>query len=76
MIKGVTMRKILTVLKKVESMEKRNQKCIRKKRYPTKDTAQVKLVYMQESNGNRTRDENLEIYPCEFCNGYHIGHKR
>ncbi len=48
----------------------RRRNCDKKKRYVT----------IEEANGARTSlwkngERGLNIYKCQFCNGYHIGHR-
>ena len=44
--------------------------CKSKKKYNTFEEANEKLVYANSG------DNNISIYKCKFCDGYHLGHSR
>lgn len=44
--------------------------CDRKRRYATSAEAESTAQHRRAESG----ELDLEIYPCRFCNGWHIGH--
>lgn len=42
--------------------------CQRKQRYPSKESAKIAMRAAFEG------ETGLHVYPCRFCNGFHIGH--
>lgn len=48
----------------------RAKSCEEKRRYPTSREAEATAQYQREESG----ETDLEIYPCMFCHGWHIGH--
>lgn len=46
--------------------------CKRKRRYATASEAESTAAHRRAESGER----DLEIYPCRFCGGWHIGHSR
>jgi hypothetical protein len=48
----------------------RTRTCERKKRYPTAREAEAVCAHRRRESGQL----DLEIYPCTFCGGWHIGH--
>lgn len=45
--------------------------CLRKRRYDT--MAEATTVAKQAS---KAAEERIEAYPCRFCGGFHVGHKK
>ena len=50
----------------------RARACERKRRYPTAREAESTAAHRRVESGER----DLEVYPCQFCGGWHIGHSR
>ena len=46
--------------------------CESKRRYATSSEAERMAQHRREESGER----DLDIYPCPFCNGWHLGHSR
>lgn len=44
--------------------------CDRKRRYATSAEAESTARHRREESG----ELDLDIYPCRFCHGWHIGH--
>lgn len=51
------------------SRRMRTKSCENKRRYATSSEAESTARHRREESG-----ELLDIYPCRFCNGWHIGH--
>jgi hypothetical protein len=47
----------------------RAKSCESKRRYTTSSEAESTAQHRREESG-----ELLDIYPCRFCDGWHIGH--
>lgn len=47
----------------------RAKSCESKRRYATSSEAEATAQHRREESG-----EPLDIYPCRFCSGWHIGH--
>ena len=50
----------------------RAKACESKRRYATSSEAEAMAAHRREESGER----DLDIYPCPFCHGWHIGHSR
>ena len=50
----------------------RARACERKRRYATAREAESTAAHRRAESG----EQDLEIYPCQFCGGWHIGHTR
>jgi hypothetical protein len=50
--------------------EFRAKSCQKKRRYATSSEAEDTARHRREESG----EKDLEIYPCRFCGGWHIGH--
>lgn len=48
----------------------RAKSCESKRRYATSSEAESTARHRREESG----ELDLDIYPCRFCNGWHIGH--
>ncbi|MDP9068021.1 MAG: hypothetical protein M3N53_06710 [Actinomycetota bacterium] len=48
----------------------RARSCETKRRYETSSEAEATAAHRREESG----ELDLDIYPCRFCNGWHIGH--
>lgn len=48
----------------------RTKSCETKRRYATSSEAEATAQHRREESG----ELELEIYPCRFCDGWHIGH--
>ena len=48
----------------------KSRSCDRKRRYATSSEAQATAEHRRRESG----ELDLEIYPCRFCHGWHIGH--
>jgi hypothetical protein len=48
----------------------RAKSCENKRRYQTSAEAEATAQHRREESG----ELDLDIYPCRFCDGWHIGH--
>jgi len=56
----------------IKALEKHlNHRCKRKVRYGHLETAEKAAVAMEKKKKHL---EEFEVYTCEVCGGYHIGH--
>ena len=49
----------------------RKRACERKNRYTTSREAEDVARHRRAESG-----EDLDVYPCRYCHGWHIGHRR
>ncbi len=48
----------------------RAKSCESKRRYATSSEAEATARHRRQESGHK----DLDIYPCRFCHGWHIGH--
>jgi hypothetical protein len=56
----------------VTHTQTKGRKCSGKRRYATEPKA-LAVVRRRISQG--AAPDTLDAYPCEFCDGYHVGHR-
>ena len=52
--------------------EQRQRQCRQKVRHATEDNAYIARRYLKQ----KFEDPNLNVYPCRYCHGWHVGHKK